>query len=190
MQKILCATGNTNKFNIGRIELAKFDIELVQTVLDIDEIQGEELETIIKDKSKKAFAELNEPVIVTDDSWTIPALNGFPGPYMKSINHWFKPEDFINLMRGASDRQVFLNQLVAYCDDLETVVFRSDIPAKLVTKPRGNYGLPFMKVIELNEDSLTISEAYDKAAHNDPPRLVGESNAWHELGTWLEKKLA
>jgi XTP/dITP diphosphohydrolase len=175
------------KFSIGQKMLQSFAIELEQIVVEIDEIQGEDTETIIRDKVAKAFAEIGKPVVVTDDSWTIPALGGFPGPYMKSINHWFTPDDFIRLTRDLDNRRVFLNQLVAYQDERETVVFRSDIAGMFVDEPRGTFGAACMKVITMDGDNgLTISEVYDRGAEHATERIGQLSDAWKELGKWYK----
>ena len=55
MKKIACATGNNQKFGLGRAILADFDIELIQKPIDIDEIQGEEPEKVLRDKVMKAY---------------------------------------------------------------------------------------------------------------------------------------
>jgi len=160
-------------------------------VLDIDEIQGEEPEVIIRDKAQKAFDELGQPVIVTDDSWAIAALGGFPGPYMKSINHWFSADDFMRLMKGKKDRGITLIQMLAYCDGLETVVFRSDIPGTIPEHPAGNYGPPIMKVVALDGDNgKTISEVYDDGKANELDRLHKRSDAWQTFATWYKQKVA
>ena len=187
--KILCVTSNNTKFNLGQKQLEKYDITLVQTAIEIDEIQGEDVEVIIRDKAKKAYTALNKPVIVTDDSWTIPGLGGFPGPYMKSINHWFTPDDFIRLTKDLADRRIYLNQLVAYQDEIETVIFKSDVPGELSKEARGTFGPPIMKVAMLDGDNgLTISQIYDKDTGYGPERLGLLSGAWEELGTWLSAK--
>jgi XTP/dITP diphosphohydrolase len=191
MRKILCATGNNEKFGIGQQLLKKYAIDLEQVVLEIDEIQNEDIEKIIRDKAQKAYAQLQQPVIVSDDSWTIPGLKGFPGPYMKSMNHWFTPTDFIHLTRALTDRTIYLNQLVAYQDEDETVIFRKDIPGTLLQEARGSYGPAIMKVVSLAADNgLSIAETYDQGKEHDDDRLNRRSDAWKELALWLQEKSA
>jgi XTP/dITP diphosphohydrolase len=189
MLKLLCATGNITKFGIGQKLLEQYDTALEQVVLDIDEIQGEDPEVIVIDKVQKAFTKLGKPVVVTDDSWSIPGLGGFPGPYMKSINHWLSPDDLIRLTCDLTDRRIYLNQLVAYQDEHETVVFRSDITGILAAEPRGKFGVPCMKVVMLDGDNgLTISEIYDNGGEHDVERLGHQPEAWKELGKWIASK--
>lgn len=174
------------KFNIGKEALAKYDITLEQRVMDIDEIQGEDPEIIVRDKAARAFKAVKSPVIVTDDSWAIPGLRGFPGPYMKSVNHWFTPDDFMRLTRDLEDRSVFINQFVAYHDEYEIVIFRYDVPGTLLTEPRGVHGPSITKVVSLDADSgLSIAEAYDQGKTRD---ITGNEDAWHQLAEWYMKK--
>ncbi len=189
MSKLLCVTGNNIKFGIGQKQLANYGIDLEQVVLDIDEIQSEDIATVIKDKAARAFEAVGLPVVVTDDSWTIPGLNGFPGPYMKFINHWFTPDDFLRLTRDLKDRRIYLNQLVAYQDEHETVIFRSDIQGELLTEARGKHDVACMKVVSLDGDEgLTISETYDQGKEHDTERLNRRSGAWKELAEWLKTR--
>ncbi len=185
---LLCATGNAEKFLIGKTAFAKQGIELVQAVYETDEIQGEDAEKIIRDKASKAFGLAGQPLIVTDDSWNIPALNGFPGAYMKSVNHWFKPEDFLALMASKTDHTIYLDQAVAYIDELETVIFQNRIVGSIVDTPRGKTGAPIMKVVTLEGDNgLTIAEIFDQgtAAKRGLSRDV-----WPEVAEWYKAKVS
>lgn len=188
MTKILIATGNIEKFGWGQKTLAKYGIDVEQAVFDIDEIQGEDSELIIRDKAARAFELTGKPVIVTDDSWSFAGLGGFPGPYMKSVNHWFTADDFARLISGLDDRLVTLQQLVAYQDEHECVVFRRDITGQLIDKPRGNGGNPLQKVLITDEDrdvDMTVSELID-AGQQHHPRRMAKRLAWDDLGEWYQ----
>jgi len=189
MTKILIATGNNEKFSFGQKSLEKVGLEAVQTVIEIDEIQGEDPELIIKDKAARAYEKLDEPVLVTDDSWSFAGLRGFPGPYMKSMNHWFTPEDFARLISGLDDRLVTLQQLVAYQDAHECVVFRRDLTGQLVGTPRGTSGVPLQKVVIMDEDrevDMTISEVID-AGEQHHPRRAAKRLAWDDFAEWYQQ---
>ncbi len=178
---LLCATTNAEKFALGQAAFAGHGITLEQVLVDIDEIQGEDADMILHDKAKKAFAAIGKPVLVTDDSWSVPALGGFPGPYMKSMNHWFTPEDFMALMHDKADRTVYLEQHIAYIDADEIVTFSKRIKGVFVAEPRGYTGPPIMRVVELEGDGMTIAELYDKGSiqgHGMQP------DAWNDAADW------
>lgn len=188
---VLCATTNDHKFGIGQSVLSEYDISLVQRLVEIDEIQGENAELIVRDKAAKAYAALLEPVIVTDTIWEIAALGGFPGAYMKSINHWFEPQDFIDLMSHKTDRRVVVHEYLAYCDGNQTVVFNGSIPGVISDRPHGTYGPPIMHVVVLDADSgRTISEIYDQGLEHNLSRLADRGDAWRKLADWLKEHAA
>lgn len=189
MTKILIATGNMQKFTWGQKKLAKYGVEVEQAVFDIDEIQGEDPELIIRDKAARAFELTGKPVIVTDDSWSFSGLGGFPGPYMKSIIHWFTVDDFVRLVSGLEDRQVTLQQLVAYQDEHECVVFRQDLPGQVIDKPRGNGGNQFQKILIMDEDreiNMTVSQLIDAGEQHNQRRMAMRL-AWDDLGEWYQQ---
>ena len=95
MNKIFFVTGNAEKMLIAQTVCSSSGINVEQVIIEIDEIQGEDPMIIVQDKARRAYEGLAKPIVVSDDSWDIPALNGFPGPYMKSMNKWFKSEDFL-----------------------------------------------------------------------------------------------
>ncbi len=179
---LLCATGNKHKFALAQSAFAKHGINLEQIILDIDEIQGEDAELIVRDKAAKAFAAVGKPVLVTDDSWSIPALGGFPGAYMKSMNHWFTPDDFIRLTNTLTDKTIILQQYLIYQNEYETVLFRHDVPGVVLGEPRGNEGPPISKVVALRGSRYSIAETYDEGIVGD---AQGDKDAYHQAAAWF-----
>lgn len=186
MKKIIFATGNKEKIQIARMICAEANIKIIPQTLLLDEIQAEDAETIIKNKVRQAFEKLREPVVVSDDAWDIKALRGFPGPYIKSINTWFIPEDYIRLMNGVEDRRITLHQYLAYTDGNQTKVFRNDIHGVISNEAKGRIDkYPNMSVIILDADNgKTIAEVYEQGLHNDLSRYKRQSDAWHYFVEW------
>lgn len=187
MSSVLFATGNAEKFQIAQAVCEPLGLTLVQRKLNIDEIQGEDSEIIICDKARKAYELAGKAVIVSDDSWNIPGLRGFPGPYMKSMDHWFTPDDFLNLTRHLDDRRIILIQLLAYQDDTHQHVFRKEHVGTLLTEKRGRYGNPLQKVVAMpGDEGLSIAEAYDRGTiHADRDVAAG----WRQLVDWYQKEI-
>lgn len=186
MRKVLFATSNQDKLLIAQTVCSQYDIKVEQALIDIDEIQGEDPVVIVKDKALRAYEGLKKPVVVSDDSWDIPGLNGFPGPYMKSINKWFTPQNFINLMLGVEDRSIILHQYLAYCDGSSVRVFSNDIPGIIIDTPRGeNDRSPNMCVTVLDHDNgKTIAEVFEQGSDAVIQRYISRRDAWHEFVDW------
>lgn len=191
MHTLACATTNAQKFGTGQAWFKKYGIDLQQVIIEIDEIQGEDPDIIIRDKARRAFENLGKPVVVTDDTWNIPGLKGFPGPYMKAINYWFTPEDFVRLTKDLPDRRIILHQYIAYQDEYETVVFSKDISGTLATEPRGKLGPTNAKVAIFDADNgKTMAKIYDAGAEHDPARLKRRGDAWDDMARWYAEKIA
>lgn len=185
MSDLVFATGNGEKFQIARKTFSIHGIDLKQARLEIDEIQEENPERIVIDKVTKAFQQLGRPVVVNDDTWSIPGLRGFPGPYMKSVSHWFTAEDFLNLTRSLEDRRVVLSQRIAYKDKNTEKVFMLEYTGELLQEARGSYGISWQKVITMPGDNgLSVAEVYDKGIVEEE-REVAEG--WEQFIAWYEE---
>ena len=185
MRQLTFVTGNKNKFHTAAHILKDSGIELVHTSFDIDEIQGEDGKVIALDKAHKAFYILKKPLIISDDSWSISGLRGWPGPYMKSMNHWLTPQDFLRLTLPLSDRGVTLHQIAVYQDEKGQKVFTNDIKGKLLNHAADFESIPWMKIVSLTKDGRSLAEVRQL----NPEQLATEnSNVWHELANWVNLK--
>lgn len=183
MNTLSFVTGNTVKFCFADEICKQFGITLEQVELDIPEIQSESGEPVARDKAVRAFEQLQKPVIVTDDSWVIPALKGFPGPYMKSMNMWFTPEDWLRLTSTLEDREIILRQIAVYQDEHEQVLFSVDIKATMLKETRGESKYPHNTFVSF-DGVLTEAEAHAKGQS----AAIGHHSAWHELAEWLKAR--
>ncbi len=186
MEKIYFATGNLEKIQIAKTICQSTDIIIEPVSLDVDEIQGENPEIIVADKASRAFMLFGKPLVVSDDSWNIPALNGFPGPYMNFIHSWFTPKDFLRLMDGIENRTVILHQYLAYTDGKNTKIFNNNIPGVIINEVRGeNKKSPNMSVIALDADKgKTIAEVFEQDEEAVVSRYESTRDVWHEFVDW------
>jgi XTP/dITP diphosphohydrolase len=183
-KEITFATGNAAKFRSASLICKQFDIKLHQATLEINEIQAEDATVIARDKAQKAYELVGSPTVVNDDSWIIPGLNGFPGPYMKSMNDWLTPEDFLRLTEPLTDRRVILAQYTVYQDKHGQQLFRRDIEGVLLPEIRGEYpDSPNMSIISFDDGKTSAAELLAKQL----PVIDDYRTTWHDLGEWLTK---
>lgn len=187
MPELIFVTGNTQKFDVAVKVFAAYGVRLHQTKLDIDEIQGEDPERIIIDKLNKAYAATQKPVIVNDDSWSFEGLGGFPGPYMKSIVHWFTPEDFLHLTLPLANRRVILTQWLGYQDANVQKLFRFAYNGTVLTELRGTSGLSLHKIISMPGDrGSSIAESYDNGVDTTTREVA---KGWRHLAEWYKQEI-
>lgn len=189
MKTVYFATSNPEKIQIAQTVCAEVNIRVKSVSIDIDEIQGEDPEMIVRDKARRVFEQLGMPVLVSDDTWDIRALKGFPGAYMKSINYWFEPGDFLRLMHGVDDRHITLHQFLAYTDGSVTEVFKNDIEGQIINEPRGkSEKSPNMTVTVLDSDNgKTIAEVFEQGTEAVTARYKNRPDAWHGFVEWYKK---
>jgi XTP/dITP diphosphohydrolase len=177
-------TSNDHKVKTAEAVCQQFKLTFEHKNMDLLEIQSDSGEDIARFKVEQAFKACQNPVAITDDSWLIPGLGGFPGPYMKDVNRWFKPQDFINLTESLADRRMIMHQVIAYKDEDNEKIFSTDIEASLLKQARGSSAIPHFAVISFDGGQHSVAEAETggiTAISNLP-------NAWHQFCEWLTNR--
>ena len=173
-------TSNHQKFASLQKLLHPLGVDLRQLHYDFDEGRGLDIQTIAKSKlaqAKKAFP--NKRLIVDDRGFFIPALKGFPGPFVKLLLDSFSYPGIIKLMQGETDRRALFSFAVGYFDGEKDHIFVADEEGFIIDEPRGDnlhgwtellyiYGhprFPGRSLAELNDEKwkeyLTAIEAVD-----------------------------
>ena len=182
MKKVLFSTGNKDKMGTARFVCDQYGIELVPAPLEIIEIQSEHGEDVASHKVSAAYKMLQQPVVVTDDSWLILGLNGFPGPYMKSMNHWFGPSDWENITSHLNDRRILLRQILAYQDGEQQKIFKVDIEGVLLKSVQGKSPHANHTLVSFDGQNSVA-----KVLETQPTAIADRRTAWHDFAEWLTK---
>jgi non-canonical purine NTP pyrophosphatase (RdgB/HAM1 family) len=183
MKKIVFSTSNQRKIKEARAACGIFDIEVVPIRVDFDEIQSHDPIDISRRKVEDAYKLVDKSsIVVTDTSWSIPSLNGFPGGYMKDVAEWFSPEDFINLVADKEDKAIIFRESIVYKDESEIKIFSKEYDGVITNTPRGNDGNSLDKVAEFN--GLTLAESHDRDQTSHGP----EDYVWYEFAKWFAEK--
>lgn len=137
MTTLTFATGNSRKISEASSILGEHGIGFDTCKVETDEIQHRNPAQITKSKAEAAFERLNKPVVVSDTSWSIPALGSFPGGYMKDIASWLQPQDWLKLMSSYEDKRILCHEHIAYCDGKDVTHFEATYEGYFIDKPRG-----------------------------------------------------
>lgn len=187
MKTIIFATGNQRKIKEANRTLEPFGIVVDSRAIEIDEIQHRDPAEITKAKVRAAYKVTHEPVVVSDTSWSIPALDGFPGGYMKDVAVWFDEKDWLAVMTRHADKRVFCHENIAYFDGQELAHFSTTYEGYFVDQPRGKIveNESFQRVIVLyGDDDKTMGEMYNKGTSSEGAEL----GHWKQFGEWFTKK--
>ena len=180
-------TSNIGKFSYAARQLDAFDIQIEQKPLDVVEIQSESVEAIALHKAASAYEILQAPLLVNDAHWNIPALNGFPGPYMAYVDRWFSPDDFLRLMQGVDDRRVFLTEVVVYADQHQRKVFADTLEGVILQAAAGQSARhAFDPVVSFRADQKSLAQARLEQL----PTLGKDFTIWREFAAWYAAEVA
>ncbi len=183
MNPILFVTTNEYKFSKAMSNLRQQGIALTHEFLEMKEIQSSSGEEIVRDKAKQAYEHFKQPIVVNDDTWSIPALRGFPSTGMKLCNDFLIADDWLRLMHGIDDRRINLHSYYAYHDGqtIQTIVGKEE--KYFLSESRGNYQKsPCLQVIAKIGSTTSIAEeiAVDTGAENENPEF------WVKLSNLLK----
>lgn len=185
MKQVLFSTGNSQKFTIGQTVCQEYGISLLQKDLQIDEVQSEEAEYVARKKAEHAYVAAKQPVLISDDSWAFLGLNGFPGTYAKSINHWLTPADLLRLLDGITDRRLLFTQILVYQEGQRQEIFKKETIGTALYEPKGKSGATTQKIVSFEPDEKTISEKLDEGSYFSGTDTL---QVWHDFAQWFSGK--
>lgn len=183
MREILFATGNSRKIKEATDTLAPFGVTPKPVRVDITEIQHSDPVEIVKAKARAAYEVTNSPVVVSDTSWGVPALGGFPGGYMKDISNWLEADDWLSLMSRYDDQAIYCYEHVAYFDGDNLQHFAAKYEGRFIDEARGRIDETesFERVVILYGNKTMAEQLADGDVAS-----AGESlEHWKQFGEWF-----
>ncbi len=187
MKKILFATSNSRKIEEAHKTLMPFAITVEPIKVDIDEIQSQDSSEITTSKARAAYDRVKSPVVVSDTSWDVPALGGFPGGYMKDISSWFDAEDWLALMSRHEDKTIHCHEHVAYFDGTTMQHFVASYTGSFVGEARGRIDKSesIEQVVTLYGD-LTMAEYLELGKIASAGEVLEH---WRQFGEWFTRQV-
>src|SRR3989344_7602888 len=135
--ELIFITGNAAKAEqLGR----HLDHPVAHKKLDLPEIQSLDLHEIIEHKTKEAYKQIGDPVLVEDTSLTFSALGRLPGPLIK----WFLAEldntGLCKILKGHGNRDALAEVCFGLYDGEKLHMFEGQMRGAIAEQPRGERG--------------------------------------------------
>ena len=160
--EIIFVSGNENKLNEVRKILPEFEISNIK--LDLVEIQSLDISEIVCDKAKRAYDELNKPVLVEDTEFCILGLNGLPGPFIKFFEKKLGNDAISQLVRNIENKNGISRTCVCYYDGNEFVTSIGEVKGRILDESvKGENVFGF--------DGSFVPEGYDKTFYELGPEI-------------------
>lgn len=165
---IAFVTGNESKVReVGRI----LEIPLEIKKIELDEIQGLDLEKVALDKLNRAYEIVKRPVMIDDVSLELDEWNCFPGPLVKWMLKGGGGEaDLVLKMLGSEkNRRVTAKLAIGFHDGISPHVFIGEARGKIATEIMGENGFGWDPVFIPDGFSLSYAQMdpkeKDKISH-------------------------
>jgi XTP/dITP diphosphohydrolase len=140
-KKVYLITKNWMKVLVAKETMENDGIEIKQLKVDTPEIQSLDVKEIVKFSARWAAEKFKKPVIKSDTSLWIEALNGFPGPFAHYVDKTLGPEGILRLMKKSKNRRAKIITAVAFCKPgRKPIVKISELKGKISKKLEGKYG--------------------------------------------------
>ena len=166
-KQIYFVTSNAKKFISLQKMLVPVEVDLQRLEYDFDEGRDLDIRKITEAKltqAKHAFP--GKRLVVDDRGFFIPALGGFPGPFVKLLLDSFSYKGLIKLMAGETERRAICSFGLGYFDGASDTILTADEVGFITDEPRGDnlhgwtellyvYGyntFPGKSLAELNDD--------------------------------------
>lgn len=97
--------------------------------------------------ARQAYHILRKSIAVSDAGLYIEGLNNFPGPFLKYMNHWFRPEDVLCLLCNCENRKAVVRECLVIVDEDGNITTReADFKGKIAKKPSEGIGTTMERI--------------------------------------------
>lgn len=178
--KITFITGNLGKVqNTSRY----LGFEIDHRAIELEEIQSLDVEEVVEDKARRAFKEVQEPVLIEDVSFVFHSLGKLPGPFIKWFEKELGNEGLCRLLDG-KDRKCTATVCYGYCDGTNVKFFEGSMSGSIAESPRGENSFGW--------GSVFIPEGYDKTfaelSDEEQDPLSMRNKALEKFREYIENK--
>lgn len=158
MLKLRFLTKNQGKFAELRQLLQPEEVELIPDATEIQELQTEDMDALIRDKTLKAFKQVRHPVIVDHTGLSFGLLNGFPAGLTSVFYDRLGNDGIASLIGQSADPSVTAITILGYCDGRKIHIFKGEARGKITDNPRGEHGFQWDKVFVPDDHEQTYAE--------------------------------
>jgi XTP/dITP diphosphohydrolase len=174
-------TGNPHK--LEQIA-AVLDQPLIQTDIDLPEIQAVTVQDVIEQKARAAYQMVGEPVLVEDTSLRFVAWNGLPGALIKWFLTTVGNEGLCQMLATYDDKRAIAEAVLGYFDGHEFLTFSGKVAGTIADPPRGANGFGWDPLFQPNGSDKTFGEMTSEETHPFNMRRL----AALELKAYLDKQ--
>lgn len=130
-------SGNQNKVDEVQRILTPIGVEIVPVSRKLEELQTEDVESLVRDKLTKAFKDIGRPLFVEHTGLYLSGLNGLPAGLTQIFWDRLEANRFADLVAGLGDAKVTAKTVIGYCDGRNTHLFEGITEGTVPRIPAG-----------------------------------------------------
>lgn len=117
--------------------LAAVGVKVIPLKASIEELQTQDMEALVKDKTLKAFGKVGRPLFVEQTGLFLNHLNGLPGGLTQIFWDTLQADRFSELFGTVADPRVIARTVVGYTDGKQFFSFTGEIAGTIAAAPKG-----------------------------------------------------
>lgn len=181
MSSVYFATTNKNKLSEAREILG---IEVIETPLEIPEIQSLKSEEVAVAKAEAYFKVLKHPLFIEDVSLSFNSLGGLPGTYINDFSKALGNPGLCDLLNESADRSAVAKTTLVYINEDGHHVFVGEVKGSIAVSPRGDTNFGWDPIFIPDGHTQTFAEMGSDEKNNVSMRRL----ALEKLKTFLGSK--
>lgn len=145
---------NPLKIKEAKKILSGVEVEVAPVHFPLTELQTDDMERLVRQKTLAAFHRLGHRVFVEQTGLFIDRLNGLPGGLTQVFWDNLEAERFSELFGQGTDIGVTAKTRIGYCDGRYIYQFEGEVRGSFSPKPRGNRDFQW--------DCVFVPDGYDE----------------------------
>ena len=153
-----------NKFKLREASaiLAGARVSVIPLNVRLEELQTDDTERLVKDKTLKAFREVGRPLFVEHTGLYLTHLNGLPGGLTQIFWDTLEAERFATLFGRTADPRAVAKTVVGYTDAKQFFIFKGEVAGRIAETPRGSRSFQWDCVFIPDGSAQTFAEMGDE----------------------------
>lgn len=156
--KLRFLSGNKHKINEVQRILTPVGVDIVPVSKKIEELQTEDVDSLVRDKLIKAFEAIGRPLFVEHTGLYLSGLNGLPAGLTQIFWDRLQADRFADLVAGLGDAKVTAKTILGYCDGRQIHIFEGSIDGTVPRKPAGPTDFQWDCVFVPDGSTQTLAE--------------------------------
>jgi XTP/dITP diphosphohydrolase len=151
-------TGNKGKLQEFQHELARIGVEVRQLTAEIEEIQADSLQEVVRHCLRQADAQMLGDVVLDDSGLFVEALRGFPGVYSAYAQKTLGCAGLLRLLEGGLDRTAHFDSCIGASIGGEHIMVTGVVHGTIVSKMMGEGGFGFDPIFIPEGKKVTFAQ--------------------------------